>query len=84
MNKFLVWCPDLGITANDGKVIEALDAEEAAKSWAEYEDYNSGDYWIVGGGNTPMVIVRHVDSGVDTKFFVSGEMVYQYSAKAIE
>lgn len=80
MNKYIVWCLELGSKAEDGKTIKAPDAEEAAKAWAEHDDYSSGEYWIANDG-TATVIVRHVDSGVDTKFFVTGEMVAQYSAE---
>ena len=80
MNKYLVWCPDIGETADEVRIIEATDAEEAAKAWAEHEDCTSADYWIANG-DTATVIVRNIDIGVDTKFSVTGEMVAHYSAE---
>ncbi len=52
--KYIVWCPDLGQTREDGKVFEAADAEAAAVAWAEWNDRESAEYDIVSG--TPATV----------------------------
>ena len=79
MNKYLVWCPELGSSAEDGRQFAAFDAEGAACMWARWEDAHSADYWIVQGQGTT-VIVRSPD-GSESGFKVTGESDIHYSAR---
>lgn len=75
--KFAVWSPDLGSTEDDAREIEAFDAESAAEKWADREDCESADYWIVRG--TPAKVCVREGDKVRT-FTVHGETVAAYHA----
>ena len=79
MKKYLVWCPDLGSDADDGREFMAHDPEDAACLWARREDCQSADYWIVGGTDAN-VKVRDPQGGVHS-LIVSGESVPSYRAR---
>jgi hypothetical protein len=79
MKQYLVWCPDLGSTEEDGRKIMAHDPEDAACLWARREDSRSADYWIVGGTDAN-VVVRDPD-GAEHALIVSGESVPSYRAR---
>lgn len=81
MTKYIVWCPELGSTADDGKTISAYDEFEAAAMWARREDAESADYWIVGGEGTT-VIVRD-PFGNDKILRVLGEPCINYTARIV-
>lgn len=78
MNRYLVWCPELGSTSVDGRGLMAHDAEDAACRWARREDAESADYWIVGGDGTT-VVVRDSD-GKEHRLRVTGEPSIDYRA----
>lgn len=81
MATYIVWCPELGSTPEDGKTIKASEAEEAATIWARREDAESADYWIVGGdGATVMVRDEH---GQDKTIRVRGEPIINYYAREV-
>lgn len=82
MKTYLVWCPDMGDEREDACEIEAYDAESAAGEWAQEEDWNSAEYSIVSGRETPVVYVAEGDGPVQA-FRVSGEAVPTYYAHAI-
>lgn len=82
MKTFLVWCPDMGSEREDACVIEAHDAESAAEKWAEEEDWNSAEYSIVSGHETPIVCVAEGDEP-EQEFIVRGESVTYYYANPI-
>jgi hypothetical protein len=79
---WLVWQPDDGATEDDARKIHARTPAEAAERWAEWDDYNSAEYSIVGGSDAT-VCVRRADGGEALLFVVSGESVPSYSAKAV-
>lgn len=81
MKKHLVWCPELGSNAEDGREIMAHDDEDAACLWARREDVQSADYWIVGGSGTT-VVVRGPD-GVERSIRVTGEPSIDYRARVL-
>lgn len=81
MKKHLVWCPELGSSADDGKSIMAHDHEDAACLWARREDAESADYWIVGGDGTT-VVVRGPD-GADRNIYVMGESAINYRGRSV-
>lgn len=66
----------------DWTPIRAIDAEEAAETWAERSDADSAEYHILSGYE-PTVTVRDEDGNV-TRWRVSGESEPQYRAKEIE
>ena len=79
--RFRVYRPDHGQEPEDGRLVEAYDAQSAAAVWAHWSDASSADYTIVGG--TPAeVLVRQEGTTVDQKFTVYGESVPQYRAVA--
>lgn len=79
--RYKVWSPDHGSVEDDATEIEAADAEDAAKEWAERDDCNSADYLIVRG-NDALVHVRAPDGSLH-RFMVSGESVPVYRARAL-
>lgn len=76
MNTYLVWCPDLGVSAEDAKPIKDYGPEEAACSWAEQHD-DGGEPEIVG---TDVEVFVKSDSGFVEKYRVNGEYVRRYYA----
>lgn len=78
---YTVWCPELSLDEADGKKIAASDAAEAATIWAQREDSESSDYWIVGGDGTT-VIVRD-EYGREETIRVWGERRIEYYADAV-
>ena len=81
--EYVVWCPDRGATKEDGRHIDAFDAESAATRWAEWDDSSSADYTIVSG--TPAeVLVAEVDDGApEHRFTVTGETCAIYRARPL-
>lgn len=78
---FTVWCPENGQEEHDGKAVLGHDAEDAAKRWADWYDYNYSDYTIVGG-QPQEVCVRERNSDMPTKTFsVYGESARVYYAR---
>jgi hypothetical protein len=80
--KFEVWCLDLGSGPAEAKSFEADCPRRAAEKWADWEDNQSADYWIVGG-TIATVMVRRVGEEVAQKFMVSGRTERAYCAKAL-
>lgn len=83
--RFIVTCKELGHDSlADGKQIDAADYYEAATKWAEREDSESADYWIVGGeiAEVKVTPVDHSNNkcGQSMKMMVTGESVPVYSA----
>jgi hypothetical protein len=62
-------------------VVYAETAEVAAEKWAEWFDWSSGDYPIVGGEETFVCAARKDDPGI-VHLAVSGESVPSYRAVA--
>ena len=80
MGQYLVWCHDQTDDPEDGVTIEASDPVAAAELWAEQDDRESAEYWIVGG-NEADVTVKDTNDGTETRFIVTGEDIPSYSAK---
>jgi len=81
--RFAVWCPEYDQTEEEGsKQILALSAEHAVELWARQEDYESAEYDIVGGRESPVVNVR-CNGGRLLSFEVYGEMLASYRAKEL-
>ena len=81
---WVVWCPDLGSTKEDGKRIFAYSAESAAKDWAEWSDSSSADYSIVGGSPAEVVVAEDRNGAPEYRFTVSGESCPVYRARSIQ
>lgn len=79
--QFIVWNEDKG--EDNAVTIDAGDAEEAAESWAEQDDWKSAEYAICAGRSTPTVSVRDPDGKV-ARFKVEGETVPSYRVDEIE
>ena len=80
--RFVVWCPEMDESENDGIAIFALGADLAAEKWADHYDWTSADYDIVGQRMEPIVHVRHSDGRL-FRYKVSGEATPSYYAKLI-
>lgn len=83
MNRFRVWCPELGQKLEDGLPISAIDGQAAAEEWGEWEDSNSAEYYIIGGGMRT-VMTHNLDSRETKPFVVSAYSVARYKAEAVE
>lgn len=61
--------------------LEQIQAKQAelATIWAQREDAESADYWIVGGEGTT-VMVRDADEA-DHEYWVTGEQAIDYFAR---
>lgn len=57
MPMFRVWWPDRGQERLDGPEVKAFDHEEAARKWADWYDYRSSDFAIVGGENADVLVL---------------------------
>lgn len=92
---FAVWRPDEGEEEEDAVLILAVDAQDAAEHWAEYDDASSAEYAIVGG-RAANVLVRRAGvtdargnvclepGGEVTQFVVCGETLPSYTARKKE
>jgi hypothetical protein len=82
MRRYRVWCPDRGQTRDVAMVTTAYDEALAAEHWAERDDWNSAEYSIVGGRETPTVHVCEDKPGAPVKIYkVEGESVPSYTAR---
>lgn len=77
---YLVWQPDAG-EFDCARRIEAVDAEQAAETWAAIDDRDSADYTIVGGDEA--IVVVQAPDGTRTRWRVTGESVPSYSATEV-
>lgn len=81
MTIFRVWWPDRGQDQDDGQTVKAHDAEDAANKWADWYDYHSNDYAIVGG-EAAEVLALEDGSADPVAITVYGEMTRSYRARA--
>ena len=81
---FLVWCEEQGESEDDAETFYAMDAEDAAKEWAETDDCYSAEYMIVAQKWEPVVSVMDRRDGEIKRFCVTGEAVPSYSASEVE
>ena len=77
---FKVWWPDRGQGLEDATTVQAFDAEEAAKKWANWYDYHSNNYAIVSGESAEVWVLGE-DEIVPLPVTVSGEMTRSYRAR---
>jgi hypothetical protein len=76
----VVWEPAAGQTIVDGRRFIADGPQQAAEQWADWSDYASNEYHIVGG-QPATVMVRDVNGGPAREMIVHGEQLRRYSAK---
>ena len=82
MTTYRVWQPDDGEQKADGKLVKAIDHEDAAKVWAEWADASSSDYLIVGGQDASVAVSEDFAGAEVRRFVVSGEPCPLYRARA--
>jgi hypothetical protein len=82
IQRFLVWCPKYGQSVDDACEITAMDDGDAAEEWAERYEREDTDYPILNGQDVT-VRVRDIETGTETVFVVSGEIIPSYSAVRI-
>lgn len=80
--QFDAWCPDLGSGPEHARTFEARSAYDAAEAWANWEDAQSAEYWIVGGSEA-RVCVRQSGQTEVHEFVVAGTMTRQYRARPV-
>lgn len=77
--KYLVWDSESDIS--DARTIDAVDYDEAAETWADTTDSDSGEYPIAGNGKSVIVAVQQVGDPSNTIYFkVEGEFSASYWA----
>lgn len=81
MPMFRIWWPERGQTREDAMPVRGFDAESAANNWADWYDYDSSDYAIVGGEIAEIMVLADGDSE-PVKMTVHGEMTRTYRARA--
>jgi len=74
------WNPDTG-DADDGKSVEAFDAELAATTFARWYDAKSADYIYANDGGIVAVACDGVEIG---RYRVTGEREIVYTARAAQ
>ena len=77
---YVVWEPANGQTIVDGRRFMADGMQHAAEQWADWSDYYSNEYHIVGG-QPATVMVQDVNGGPVREMLVQGESVRRYTAK---
>lgn len=81
MPLFKVWWPDRGQDQEDGRTVNAFDAEGAAGKWADWYDHHSNDYAIVGGEAAEVKVCEEGTTQA-VSVTVYGEMTRSYRARA--
>jgi len=85
MNKYEVWCPEICQTRDDAKTINAFDAELAASMWAEWYDGCTGDFEIVNGSESELLVcVSECASDTVQEFTVYGEWERVYRCRGVK
>lgn len=79
-SNYLVWDPDLGQTAEDGKDMGGGNARDAATGWAEWNDCHSAEYAIASRAERHVCVLDKVTGRV-SEFTVTGWSMPCYSAK---
>jgi len=77
---YVVWEPALGQGIADGRRFAADGPQHAAEQWADWSDYASNEFHIVGG-QPAVVMVRDVNGGPTRELIVCGEQIRRYAAK---
>lgn len=77
--KFKVWWPEIGQTQEDSKTWVGVDHRQVARIWADWYDYYSADYLIVGGQNAEVQVLKEGDTEPVT-VHVSGWTSREYTA----
>ena len=79
---YVVWEPASGQMMADGRRFTADGPQHAAELWADWSDYASNEYRIVGG-QPATVMVQDVSGGPVCEMLVHGEQIRQYTAKLL-
>ena len=77
---YVVWEPSNGQTFLDGRRFAADSPQHAAEQWADWNDYASNEYHIVGG-QPSTVMVSDANGKPLRELIVSGESIRRYTAK---
>jgi len=80
---WLVWEPEQGGTQEDAREVRATSAQQAAEDYAAWADSRGADYTIVTSGSAATYHVREESGGPEQRFVVTGEIVPQYTARAL-
>lgn len=80
MNRYLVW--EESESREDARKIEAHSRWDAAKKWAERDDYESAEFSIVKG-NMVVVRVEDAETGEVTRFEITGAAIPIYYATEV-
>ena len=83
MNKYEVWCPEIGQTWDDAKTINAFDPELAATLWAHWHDGYTACFEIVNGTEL-LVCVSEWGTNAVQEFIINGEMERVYRCRGVK
>ena len=84
MKKFLVWDVDNPDGIESAAIVEAIDAEHAAREYGEEGDVE-GDYYLAAGGTCTLSVVEEENPDAKPKKFqVSAEASVDYYAEEVE
>jgi hypothetical protein len=81
---WIVWCPEDGEDAADGREIRANNSAEAAEIWAADDDSSSAEYRIVSGKDLVVNVVEKEKAGPPLSYRVAGETEPVYWATEIK
>lgn len=76
--KYRCWIPDYGHEREDGRDVDAFDAEQAAARFMEFYEAKSSEYPVASGGEA--VVAVSTDGGEPEMYSVQGEAVPSYRA----
>jgi hypothetical protein len=77
---YIVWCPDLDETKEEGRAFTADCPATACEKWAERHDWESAEYAIVGGQAARAMVVSKGSDMPPLHYIVSGEATPRYTA----
>ena len=80
---YVVWCPALGQTREDGQRISAIGKTAAAEAWADWRDFSTVEFAIAKGTPAEVMVARDIPGATAFRFIVSGETVLQYNARLV-
>ena len=81
--KYCIGCVELGSTCENGSVFLAHSHEEAAEIWAQREDFESNEYWIVQGSGATVQVKEVGSTDAPKTLLVYGEQAINYYAEEV-
>lgn len=83
LKKYRIGCLELSSTYENGSIILAHDHGEAAEIWAQKEDSESAEYWIVKNGKTTVEVKEDGSTNAPKTLRVYAETSISYYSEEI-